>query len=93
MNSNVKKSNPFARLVAAVAACVSRFSGNGKPAHQREAKPNMYMKIRNVPDQTDYLIEKKQLHVEGIDWRWHNQRQIRKDRRRAHAAGVRHAFR
>jgi hypothetical protein len=32
------------------------------------------------------------LRPDEINWRWRNQRQIRKNRRRAHAAGKRQAF-
>lgn len=90
MNTNVKRTNPFSCLVTAVCACVSAFTG--KPRHQIEAKPNVVMKVRDFKDRRASLTEKKKLRVESVDWRWHNQRQIRKNRRRAHAAGVRHAF-
>lgn len=79
----------FIQAATAIAAMV----GFSKPSHQVEAKPNVIRKV-NAPVNADRWLnlERRQLHVDSINWRWNNQRQERKNRRRRWAAGDRHAF-
>ena len=73
MNTNTKRTNMFVRLAAALFAPISN------PA---------VLQIKNVIHSPVVLPTlKSNLNVEDINWRWRSQRQVRKNRRRALAAG------
>ena len=94
------KPNLLAALTTATAAMLSRFRGKPdptpKPAHQREAKPNYTLKISGGDWQPKVpalpILNEGSLRVDAINWRFRNQRQDRKNRRRRWAAGDRFAF-
>lgn len=95
MNTKIAKANQFIR---AITACFAAFTGSckpdtqptPKPAHQRESKPNLSHKSREVSPK--WTPPESRLAVNEINWVWRNQRQDRKARRRRWAAWDRHAF-
>lgn len=88
MQTKLNKTNMFVRIATVLAA----MAGTSRPAHQIEAKPNRAIEISPPIPEVPLNLERRQLHINDINWKWRNQRQDRKARRRRWAAGDRHAF-